>query len=120
MKTKIFILMMAFLPFSSVCIDAAPVPIILEATAVDPTTDQGEPHRGPSFIPELSLENYTLTFSSPCYGYTLELIDENDVVAYTTIITSDTLVLPSTLSGEYQLRLIPNDSNIYFYGYVMF
>ena len=54
-------------------------------------------------------------------GDTLELVDGNDEVAYSTVITSDTLVLPSTLSGGYQLRLIPNDgSYIYFYGYVLF
>ena len=110
--------MMAFMPFSSVCVNAAPEPVIL--SIVDPTDNQGEPSRGPVFVPEVSIENYTLTFSTPCYGYTMELVDANDVVAYTTIITSDTLVLPSTLSGTYKLRLDPNDSNIYFYGYVVF
>lgn len=120
MKKKIFILMMAFSPFSNLRIDAAPVPVSLQATDIDPTTNQGESHRGPVYIPELSIEDYTLTFSTPCYGWTLTLVDENDNVAYTTIITSDSLVLPSTLSGDYQLRLIPNDGNIYFYGYVLF
>ena len=119
MKTKLFALMMAFMPFSSVCVDAARVPVTL--SIIDPTENQGEHHRNPITIPSVSLEDYTLTFSTPCYGYTLELVDENDAVVYTTIITSDTLVLPSTLSGEYQLRLIPNDGgSIYFYGYVMF
>ena len=118
MKTKLFALMMAFMPFSNVCVNAAPVPVNLSIE--DPTINQGDPHRGPVTVPGVYIEDYTLTFSTPCYGWTLVLIDENDVVAYTTIITSDTLVLPSTLSGEYQLRLIPNDGNIYFYGYVMF
>lgn len=111
---------MAFSPFSNLRIDAAPVPVSLQATDIDPTTNQGESHRGPVYIPELSIEDYTLTFSTPCYGWTLTLVDENDNVAYTTIIMSDTLALPSTLSGDYQLRLIPNDGNIYFYGYVLF
>ncbi len=86
----------------------------------DPTTDMGGPQRGPVLVPEVSIEDYTLAFSTPCYGFTLELLDEDGDVVYTTIITSDTLVLPSTLEGEYQLRLYPTGSSIYFYGYVMF
>ncbi len=112
---------MALMPLTSIHMSAASLPVELQAGYIDPTYDQGKPQKGPVLVPELSLEDYTLTFSTPCYGWTLELIDENDQVVYATILTSDTLVLPSTLSGEYQLRLIPNDgSNIYFYGYVLF
>ncbi|MBR2238819.1 MAG: hypothetical protein IJ887_13295 [Prevotella sp.] len=119
-KSKAFFLsmMMVMLPLSNVDVTAKPENVPLQVGIVDPTYDQGERPRSP--IPQVSIEDYTLTFSTSCYGYTLELVDENDVVAFTTIITSDTLLLPSTLSGEYQLRLIPNDGNIYFYGYVMF
>ena len=117
MKTKLFALMMAFVPFSNVSIDAAPVPVNLSIE--DPTINQEGSHRGPA-IPLVGIEDYTLTFTTPCYGYTLELLDEDGDVVYTTIVTSDTLVLPSTLEGEYQLRLYPTGSSIYFYGYVMF
>ena len=119
-KGKAFFLsmMMVMLSLSNVEVTAKPEIVPLQVGAIDPTHDQGDHPRSP--IPQVAIEDYTLTFSTPCYGYTLELVDENDAVAYTTIITSDTLVLPSTLSGEYQLRLIPNDGNIYFYGYVMF
>lgn len=119
-KAIILSLLLAILPFDSVLINAAQVPVELQIEFDDPTADQGKPQKGPVHVPELSIENYTLTFSTPCYGWTLTLVDENDNVAYTTIITSDSLVLPSTLSGDYQLRLIPNDGNIYFYGYVLF
>ena len=118
MKTKLFVLMMAFMPFSSVCVNAAPV--TLQIGAVDPTTNQGEPSRGPVLVPEVGIEDYTLTFSTPCYVWTLELLDENDDVVYTTIITSTTVNLPATLSGTYQLRLIPDGGSIYFYGFVLF
>ncbi|MBO7139516.1 MAG: hypothetical protein J6W19_02920 [Prevotella sp.] len=50
-------------------------------------------------------------------------MDANDIIVYSAYVPSThTIVyLPTTLSGEYQLRLIPNDgSNIYFYGYVLF
>lgn len=120
MSKKFFLaaIMMMALPFFSCQLNAAPLPLGYGYT--DPTEGQGQPSRGPVTLPSVDIEDYTLTFSTPCYGWTLELIDGNDVVAYTTIITSDTLVLPSTLSSSYQLRLIPNDGNIYFYGYVVF
>ena len=118
MKTKLFALVMAFMPFSNVSVNAAPVPVNL--SIVDPTINQEGSHRGPT-IPLVGIEDYTLTFSTPCYGYTLELLDEDGDVAYTTIITSTTVNLPATLSGTYQLRLIPNDGgSIYFYGFVLF
>ena len=67
-------------------------------------------------IPEVDIEDYTLTFDDSCLGCELRLVDENDNVVYTTTITSNTLVLPSTLSGEYELQII---SGIYcFYGYI--
>ena len=119
-KAILLSLLLAILPFDSVLINAAQVPVELQIEFDDPTADQGKPQKGPVCVPKLSIEDYTLTFSTPCYGWTLTLVDENDNVAYTTIITSDSLVLPSTLSGDYQLRLIPNDGNIYFYGYVLF
>ena len=122
MSKKFFIavLMMMSLPLCSLQVNAAKLPVGLEIGFEDPEHNGGKPQKSPVIVPELSIEDYTLTFSTPCYGWTLTLVDENDDVAYTTIITSDSLVLPSTLSGDYQLRLIPNDGNIYFYGYVLF
>ena len=123
MKHKLFLffsLMMGMLSLSSIQANAARVNVELQVEYEDPTTNQGEPSRGPVLVPEVGIEDYTLTFTTPCYGYTLELLDEDGDVVYTTVIASDTLVLPSTLEGEYQLRLYPTDSSIYFYGYVMF
>ena len=69
MKTKLFALMMAFVPFSNVSIDAAPVPVNLSIE--DPTINQEGSHRGPA-IPLVGIEDYTLTFTTPCYDYTLD------------------------------------------------
>ena len=118
MKKSIVLLFSLVLLCQSIC--ALPVRVILGVAYDDDSPIVPRPTKGPVHVPELSIEDYTLTFSTPCYGWTLTLVDENDDVAYTTIITSDSLVLPSTLSGDYQLRLIPNDGNIYFYGYVLF
>ena len=118
MKTKIFALMMALMPCSNVCVNAVPVPVNL--SIIDPTEDQGEPQRGPVLVPEVSIDDYILSLDTSCYGYTLRLVDEDDNVVFSTVITSTTVILPSTLEGEYELQLIPTDSSIYFYGYVLF
>ena len=44
----------------------------------------------------------------------LRLVNEDDEVVFTTIISSSTLILPSYLSGSYQLQIISN--NYIFYG----
>lgn len=119
---KKFIIVMAtiFLPLNASQISASVV-VPMQVNYTDPELGQNAPQRGPITVPSVSIEDYTLTFTTPCYGYTLVLIDENDEVAYTTIISSSTVNLPSTLSDDYELRLIPNDgSGIYFYGYVEF
>ena len=105
---------------TSIQVSVAQVPVELHVAFDDPTTDQGEPHRGPIAVPSVDIDDHTLTFTSPCCGYTLQLLDEDGDVVYTTFITSDTLVLSSTLSGGYELCLYPDGSNFYFYGYVMF
>lgn len=99
-------LIMAMMSFQSVCVHAIPVRIILEATYEDPFENQGPPQKSPVEIPEVGIEDNTLYFTTPCYGCTLRLLDENGNVAYTTVITGDTLVLPSTLNGTFELQII--------------
>ena len=89
---------------------AARVPL----TYNDPQAGQGNPHRSPVQIPEVDLSDYTLTFFDFCVGCTLRIVNAEDEVEYTTIITSDTLVLPSTLEGQYELQIIRD--NLCFYG----
>lgn len=105
-KTKLIALLMAIMPFQSVCVNATPEVIPLDVTYDDPTNNQGPPPKDPVIIPKVSIEDYTLYFTTPCYGCTLRLVDEDDNVVYTTIITSDTLVLPSTLSGTYTMQIV--------------
>jgi len=69
-------------------------------------------------VPSISLEGYTLSFYTPCDGCTLRLLDANDNVVFSTVIPTNTtnLVLPSTLSGEYEIQII--QGNICFYGLI--
>lgn len=115
----LFLMIMALLPLSSVSVNAEnPDDIELEAGYDDPNYPLDPDHRTPILIPHVGIDGYTLTFYTPCDGYTLRLIDENDTVVYTTVIPigATTLVLPSYLSGEYKIEII---QRIYcFWGYI--
>ena len=64
--------------------------------------------KAPVQVPSVSLDDHTLYFFTPCDGCTLNLVDENDVVVYTLVIPAGTtsLVLPATLSGNFELQII--------------
>ncbi len=117
-NVKIFALMMAMLPFSALSVNALPVNVNLQEGYVDPTENQEGPKRTPAILPEVIIEDYTLSFDHSCLGCTLRLVDGNDNVVYTTVVNGDTLVLPSTLSGEYELQILFDDC--YFFGFVGF
>lgn len=116
-KKSLMMLMMAFLLLTSISVSAKqPTDINLEAGYVDPEDEGGDPHRSPILIPEVGIDNYTLTFYTPCDGCTLRLLDENDNIPFVTVIPvgTTTLVLPSYLSGTYQIQII--SGNICFWG----
>lgn len=117
MKKKrliILLLMVAMLPLSSVSVMART--INFNVGYEDPQNLQDDDKR--TLVPEVNLEDYTLTFYTPCDGCVLRLIDENDVVVYSTVIPTGatSIVLPSYLSGDYEIQII--QGNIYFYGYI--
>ena len=108
-KYFLFILLAFMAPSVQVSADnGTEESIDLEVTIYDPTGNLGGVHKGPIQVPEVSLNDHTLYFFTPCDGYTLNLLDENDVVVYTIVIPAGTTswVLPATLSGEYELQLI--------------
>ena len=119
MKTKnkfLLLLAMALLPFTNVCVDVFSSEVSLEVRIEDPNNDKPPYPKTPILVPEVSIEDYTLTFDASCLGCELRLLDENGVMVYSSTITSSTLVLPSYLSGDYELQII---SGIYcFYGYI--
>ncbi len=114
-----FCLIMTLLPLSSLSVSATPEDILLEAELIDPTNEQGGPQRSPVLVPEVSIEGHTLLFGTPCDGCTLLLLNEDGDVAYSTVIPTDTvsLCLPSTLSGDYEIRIFPGGS-FYFIGII--
>ena len=115
---KIFMMLSAIVFLAMPCSQmfAASVPIPLGAGYNDPSQGQEGAHRGPVIVPEVSIDGYELEFVTPCIGFTFQLLDETGEEVYSTIITSSTLTLPSTLSGEYEILLLPDTGSIYFFG----
>ena len=61
----------------------------------------------PIIPPEVSIYGHTLYFTGTHVEFVLTLTDEEDNVVFTTVVydTDTQIVLPSSLSGAYELRL---------------
>ena len=66
----------------------------------------------------ITQDDYTLTMPAFEDDFTLELRDEFGVVVYSTFVPAGTtlIVLPSTLSGDFELRLVGD--TYYYRGYI--
>ena len=64
--------------------------------------------RSPIEVPLVYIEDYTLSFEFYHPDYTLIIKDEDGTVVYTTtVFSTDTeVILPSTLSGDYEVNLV--------------
>lgn len=115
-KSIIISLLAAMLTLGNVSVYAEPESIDLQY--YDPDYGNDDEQKTSITVPDIGLENHTLYFYTPCDGCILRLLDENDNVVYSTVIATGTtsLVLPSTLSGEYEIQII--QGNICFYGYI--
>jgi hypothetical protein len=68
----------------------------------------------------ITQDEKVFTLAATPEDYTLVLLDEDGEVIYSdTLISGSTMfVLPSTLSGSYELRLMPLASTYYYRGYI--
>ena len=117
MRRIIFVLvLMVMALYSGAKIQNVNKEIYLQVRFDDPTEDHEPLQKDPLEVPSISLDDHTLYFDTSCDGCTLNIVDSNDVVVYTTVIPvgMTSLVLPSTLSGEYELQII--QGNYCFYG----
>ena len=84
--------------------------------------DKSASGSGPSYAPPrpwyITQEDYVFTLPAFEDDYTLELRDGNDVVVYKDFVPAGTtqIVLPSTLSGDFELRLVAD--TYYYRGYL--
>lgn len=67
--------------------------------------------RTPIDPPTVYLEDYTLTFETDHPEYVLYIKDEDDAVVYSTVVSTTVteVVLPSYLSGYYEIDLVMGD-----------
>ena len=74
--------------------------------------------RTPMLAPKVYIDDYTLLFEVNHPEYVLNIKDENDNVVYSTVVSSTQtqVVLPSTLSGTYEIQLVVN--NLQFKGWI--
>ena len=119
MKKFVFILLSAFWVLALSCKAALQSdPIELQSSFLDPTSQHDGQHKGIVQIPEVSIDNHTLYFGTPCDGYLLNIVDENNIVVYSQVIQvgATSLVIPSSLSGEFELQIV--DGNYLYYGII--
>lgn len=66
----------------------------------------------------ITQDGYTLTMPAFEDDFTLELLDEDGVVVYSVYVPAGTtqIVLPYTLSGDFELRLVAD--TYYYRGYI--
>lgn len=71
----------------------------------------GKPDRR-TLIPEVTLQGNTLHFITPCNGCTFRLVQDNNI-SYEIEIIGNTLTIPTTFTGIYELRIISGDTIFY-------
>ncbi len=89
-----------------------------------PLTHQqnGSTHGGstkdPNHLWYITQDGNVLTMSATPCDYTLNLYDEDDEVVYSVYVPAGTtmIVLPSTLSGSFEIRF--ETDTYYYYGYI--
>ena len=74
-------------------------------------TDNGEPDRR-TLIPEVTLQGNTLHFITPCSGCTFRLVQSGNV-CYEVEIMGNTLTIPATFTGMYELQIVSGDIIFY-------
>ena len=82
-------------------------PVVFNIGIIDETTLGPGHGKAPLRLPNVTLDDNVLTFEAFHPDYTLTLFDEDGEEVYQTTVLNgtNTVVLPSTLSGDYVLTL---------------
>lgn len=116
MYKKIFLAIALFFGVGVTSLWAAQIPIYI----INP----GSMSNGGTYAPArpwyITQDDYVFTLSATSEDYTLVVLDEDDEVVYSDILFSGStmFVLPSTLSGDFEIRLVPYASTYYYRGYI--
>ena len=105
MKQKILFLFVAML--TATTIKADPSGNIITFTDVRTQPDNGGRPRSPILVPVLYLDGYTLTTGTGTLGSTIQILDEDGNVVFSTYIyVEGDIELPATLTGTYTIEVI--------------
>jgi len=104
MLQKLFLFAMAFFAVTSaVNADSKIVPV----TPINPVPNNGGLPRTPMAVPVLYIDGYTLTAGDYTLGSTIQLLDEDDNVVFSTYVAIEgDIQLPATLTGNYEIQII--------------
>ena len=117
MKKLLLIVFSAFLLSASV---SAQVLVPLTVCIEDDEQPGGPGYpKTPITAPKVYIDDYTLLFEVNHPEYVLNIKDEDGDVVYSTALysTQTQVVLPSTLSGDYQIELVVG--NLLFKGWIV-
>jgi len=91
--------------------------VILQVRDVNPGGTLGGHPRTPIARPSVAQDGHTLYFNNVGYDLELVLLDEDGEEAYAVSVPANTasVILPASLSGDYELQLYPGGS-YYFYS----
>lgn len=106
MKKLLLMIVSAFMLSTSLWAKTI-VPLSVNIEENDQPGGNGNP-RTPIEVPLVYIEDYTLTFETNHPDYVLTLKDRDGYVVYTTTVftTDPEVILPSTLSGNYEINLV--------------
>ena len=107
MKTKELIASLLLLMSASV-MSAQPASLPVRPGIPDPS-HQGGGNKAPVQLPQVWIEDYTLTFDASCVGCMIEIVQDGEVVYTTFVDLNGEVTLPSTLSGTLQLVIYRGD-----------
>ena len=65
-----------------------------------------------TIVPEVTLQGNTLHFITPCNGCTFRLVQSGNI-CYEVEITGNTLIIPATFTGMYELQIVSGDIIFY-------
>lgn len=117
---KIYLILALMLGISTSVIaapgDGSGLPLTIKPTNPDPL--QNPFPKSPILAPEVYLDGNVLSFDESLEGCTVQLLDEDSIIVFSDFIEENqtSVVLPSTLSGEYELQIVCG--NITFYCYI--
>ena len=121
MKTKLFTLMMMFFA-ASLNVMADGEFELLNLSIQNPVHNDDNTNEGagahpksPVQIPEVYLDGHTLSFDAAIEGCEVRLLDEYENVIFADFIeeSQTSLILPSTLTGTFELQIIRGSITFY-------